>query len=113
MNEIKEAVETVDEQFRIYTYKYENGKLVYKEEAEGDRREYGADHKVHVPEYTGWEYTYDSEGRIDTVTKLDLGHLDENRNQVDYQGNPVDGSDLDFPRVTKYTYGTFFGVTEK
>ncbi len=112
-NLIKEAVETVDEQFRIYTYKYENGKLVYKEEAEGDRREYGADHKVHVPEYTGWEYTYDSEGRIDTVTKLDLGHLDENRNQVDYQGNPVDGSDLDFPRVTKYTYGTFFGVTEE
>lgn len=112
-NLIKESVEGSNNRFQYITYKYENGKLVYKEMVKGDRTEYGASHTVHVPEYTAWEYTYDSEGRIDTVTKLDLGHLDENRNQVDYQGKPVDGSDLDFPRVTKYTYGTFYGVTEE
>ena len=56
------------------------------------------------------EYTYDKEGRIDTVTEKDLGYLNDAREQVDSSGNPTSDPDLEFDRVTKYYYGTFFGV---
>ncbi len=111
-NIIKESIETSDNRRQYITYKYEDGKLVYKEKSFGDYTERGADHTVNSADYTSWEYTYDEEGRVATVTMYDLGYLNENREQVNYSGEVITDPDLEFPRTTTYSYGTFYGVED-
>lgn len=111
---LREYYETEDNFRYLVTYEYDSeGRLVYKERSTQNLTEYGADHHVGPADFTGWKYTYDSEGRIETETEIDLGHLDEDRNQVNYNGEIVEDPDLDFDRVTVYTYGTYYGVNEK
>ena len=98
----------------MYTYEYDSdGNLTYKEEAKQNLTPYGGGELKFGAECTGWKYTYDEKGRIATETEIDLGYLNENRESVNYSGDPVEDPKLDFDRVTTYYYGDFFGFEEK